>query len=148
MELTAKSILVVEDHQGFRKFICSYLKEQSNFQVVGEAENGLHAIQEARALQPDLIILDIGLPGANGIEAARHIRKVACKSKIIFLTQESSPELVREAFEVGACGYIVKALAGAELLAAIKAVAAGKQFVSSGLDGIVDCITTDRNLAK
>jgi two-component system, NarL family, response regulator NreC len=86
-------------------------------------------------LQPDVILLDIGLPGMIGIEAARQIGQVASNVRIIFLTQESSPEVVREAFALGAWGYVIKAQAEAELLAALEAVSQGTRFVSSGLDG-------------
>jgi DNA-binding NarL/FixJ family response regulator len=84
-------------------------------------------------LQPDLILLDIGLPSMNGIEAARRIRKLSPKSKILFVSQESSADLVQEALALGALGYVVKTDAGKELLTAVKAVVQGKQYLSSGL---------------
>ncbi len=101
--------------------------------VIAEAADGLEAVQKAAELKPDLILLDIGLPTLNGIEAARQIRKLAPDSKIVFLTQESSPDVVEEAFLLGARGYIVKTMAGIELLAAVEAVLEGKQFLGSGL---------------
>ena len=128
-------VLVVEDHEPFRRFVCSKLQEQANFQLIGEGQDGLEAVRQAEALQPDVILLDIGLPGLNGIEAARQIVQVASDARIIFLTQESSADVVREAFRLGAWGYVIKARAGAELLAAVEAVSQGKQFVSDGLDG-------------
>jgi DNA-binding NarL/FixJ family response regulator len=128
-------ILVVDDHTQFRQFISSMLQEQSNLKVIGEAEDGLDAVQQAQALQPDLILLDIGLPSLNGIEAARQIGQLASKARIIFLTQESSPEVVREALALGAWGYVVKAHAGSDLLAAVDAVSHGKRFVTNGFDG-------------
>jgi DNA-binding NarL/FixJ family response regulator len=128
-------VLVVDDHQPFRRLVCSMLQEQGSVQVVGEAQDGLEAIRQAELLQPDLIVLDIGLPGLNGIEAARQISKVASVARIIFLTQESSPDVVKEAFTVGAQGYVIKAKAGAELLDAVDAVSHGRKFVSSGMDG-------------
>jgi len=81
-------------------------------------------------LRPDLILLDIGLPSLNGIEAARQIRKLVPESKIIFLTQESSDDLVEEALRLGACGYVIKIKAKRDLLAAVETVISGKQFVS------------------
>ena len=100
-------------------------------QVIAEVSDGLEAVQKAVELQPDLILLDIGLPSLNGIEAARQIRKLLPESEIIFLTQESSAEVMQEAFSLGARGYIVKAKAGSELLTAVEAGLLGKTFVSS-----------------
>jgi DNA-binding NarL/FixJ family response regulator len=92
--------------------------------------DGFEAVRKAAELQPDLILLDIGLPFLNGIEAARQIRKLAPESKIIFVTQESSADVVEEALSSGAMGYVVKAEAASELLAAVEAVCQGRQFVS------------------
>jgi DNA-binding NarL/FixJ family response regulator len=126
-------ILVVEDNEPFRHFICSMLGKRSELEIIGEASNGLEAVHKAEELHPDLIFLDIGLPGLNGIEAARQICKLVPKSKIVFLSQESSQEIVRSALEVGAMGYVAKANAGSDLLEAMEAVLQGKPFVSSGL---------------
>ena len=128
-------ILVVDDHEPFRRFVSSTLSEQTNLKVIGEGRDGLEAVHQAEALQPDLIFLDIGLPGLNGIEAARRIGKLAPKARIIFLTQESSADVVREAFSLGAWGYVTKVHAGQELLIAVESVMQSKQFRSSGLDG-------------
>ena len=102
-----------------------------DLQVIGEVSDGLEAVQQAVELQPDLILLDIGLPSLNGIEAARQIRKLIPESKIIFLTQESSADVVQEALSLGARGYVVKTMAESELLTAVEAVLLGKTFVSS-----------------
>ena len=128
-------ILVVDDHEPFRQFVASTLGEQPNLQVIGQVQDGLEAVHQAEALQPDLILLDIGLPGLNGIAAARRIRGLAPNARIVFLTQESSADVVREAFSLGAWGYVVKVQAGQELLIAVESVMQGKQFISSGLDG-------------
>jgi ActR/RegA family two-component response regulator len=95
--------------------------------------DGLEAVRKAEELQPDLVVLDIGLPSLNGIEAARRIRRLSPSSKILFLSQESASDVVHEALSLGALGYVVKAHAGKELLAAVDAVLQGKQFVSDGL---------------
>ena len=124
-------ILVVEDFAPFRKVIRSTLGERADLQVICEVADGLEAVQKAEELKPELILLDIGLPTLNGIEAARQIRKLAPDSKIIFLTQESSADVVQEALSLGASGYVVKTRAGSELLAAVEAVLLEKQFVSS-----------------
>jgi DNA-binding NarL/FixJ family response regulator len=128
-------VLVVEDYEPFRSFVCSTLAKRPELQIVGQASDGLEAAQKAHELQPDLILLDIGLPTLNGIDAARRIRKVAPKSKILFVSQESSPDVVEEALALGALGYVVKTRAGSELLAAVEAVRRGRQFVSAGLLG-------------
>jgi DNA-binding NarL/FixJ family response regulator len=126
-------ILVAEDFVSFRRFICSTLEKSPEFQVVGEVSDGLEAVQKAEELKPDLILLDIGMPKMNGIEAARQIRQLSPDSKIIFVSQESSREIVEEALSLGAQGYVVKAMAAHELMAAVEAVIAGKQFVSKSL---------------
>jgi DNA-binding NarL/FixJ family response regulator len=129
-------VMVVEDHEPFRRFICSTLDTQAHLQIVGEVNDGLHAVLQAKALQPDLIVLDIGLPGLNGIEAARRIRHLMPEVKIVFLSQESSADVVHEALRIGALGYVIKTSAQDELLEAIETVLQGKQFVSSGLNGL------------
>jgi DNA-binding NarL/FixJ family response regulator len=125
-------VLVVEDFLPFRRFICSALGEKPELQVVGEASDGQEAVHKAEELRPDLILLDIGLPTLNGIEAARQIRKLAPESKIVFVSQESSADVIEEAMNLGAMGYVVKAQAGRELLAAVDAVRDGRKFVSNG----------------
>jgi DNA-binding NarL/FixJ family response regulator len=121
-------ILVVEDFAPFRQFISSTLAKVSDLQIICEVADGLEAVRKAEELKPDLILLDIGLPTQSGIEAARQIRKLAPKSKIIFLTQESSADVVEAARSLGARGYVVKAKAGSELLAAVHAVISGELF--------------------
>jgi DNA-binding NarL/FixJ family response regulator len=123
-------VLVVEDFTPFRQFILSTLAKMRDLEVVGEAADGLEAVQKAVDLQPDLTLLDIGLPSLNGVEAARQIRKLVAESKIIFLTQESSADAVQEALHLGAPGYVVKTKAGSELLIAVEAVLLGKTFVT------------------
>jgi DNA-binding NarL/FixJ family response regulator len=125
-------VFVVEDFEPFRRFVCSMIGDGSQLQVICELSDGLEAVQKAQELQPDLILLDIGLPGLNGIEAARQIRKLVPRSKILFVSQESSADVIEEALSLGAMGYLVKAHAGSELLVAMEAVREGKQFISSG----------------
>jgi two-component system nitrate/nitrite response regulator NarL len=120
-------VLVVDDFEPFRQFICEALGKTPDLQVVGEASDGFEAVQKAVELKPDLILLDIRLPTVNGIEAARQIRKLVPESKIIFLSQESSAEIVQEAFSLAAWGYVVKAKAGSELLTAVETVILGKK---------------------
>lgn len=101
--------------------------------IVCEVSDGVEAVLKAQELKPDIILMDIGLPGLNGIEAARQISKVASNSKILFLSAFDSPEVVQEALNTGAGGYVAKLDAASELTAAVEAVFQGKQFVSSGL---------------
>ena len=133
--MSSLRVLVVDDYEPFRRFIGSTLAKRPDLQVVGEASDGLEAVQKAEELQPDLIVLDIGLPTLNGIEAARRIRKLCPQSKILFMTQESTADVAQEAFSLGAMGYVVKAHAGSEILTALKEVCQGRQFVSRGLSG-------------
>jgi DNA-binding NarL/FixJ family response regulator len=132
-ERSSVRVLVVDDYEPFRRFIHSTLEKRLDLQVVGETSDGREAVQKTEELKPDLILLDLGLPALNGIEAARQIRKLAPESKIIFVTQESSPDVVREALNLGAPGYVLKMRAGIDLLPAVEAVLEGRQFVSSGL---------------
>jgi len=126
-------ILVVEDFAPFLQVVRSTLAERPDVQVLSEVADGLEGVQKAELLGPDLVLLDIGLPTLNGIEAARQIRKRAPQSKIIFLSQESSPEVVQEALNLGAWGYVEKTRAASDLLAAVNAVLDCRQFVSVGL---------------
>jgi DNA-binding NarL/FixJ family response regulator len=135
LEDSSVGILVVDDFEPFRRFVCSTLGKNPELRVIGEASDGLEAVQKAEELQPDLIVLDIGLPSLSGIEAARRIRELSPQSKIVFLSQESSAEVVQEALGLGGQGYLVKTHAASELLAAVEAVRQGGQFISKGLSG-------------
>ena len=126
-------VLVVEDYLPFRRIICSMLTQRLELRIVGEVSDGIEAVEKAEELCPDLILLDVGLPSLNGIEVARRIRKVSPKSKIIFVSQESSADVVREALRLGALGYITKINAVQELFAAVEAVCQHRRFVSAGL---------------
>ncbi len=133
--MPASKVLVVEDYRLLREFVCSLLKQSDTLEVVGEASDGLEAVQKAQELQPDLILLDIGLPRLNRIDAARRLRKLVPRAKILFLSEEPSPDVVREALNLGAVGYLHKLHIQSELLAAIEVVLGGKQFVGGGLEG-------------
>jgi CheY-like chemotaxis protein len=126
-------VLLVEDYEPFRRFLRSVLEKRPELRIVGEASDGLEAIQKVEELHPDLTLLDVGLPTLNGLEVARRIRKLSPESKILFVSQETSDDVVQEALRVGALGYVVKAFAGSELLAAVEAVRLGRRFLSAGL---------------
>ena len=131
--MSSLRVLVVEDFVPFWQVIRSTLAERPNVQVIDEVADGLEAVQKAELLEPDLVLLDIGLPTLNGIEAARQIRKRAPDSKIIFVSQESSWDVVQEALNLGAWGYVLKERIANDLLPAVKTVLEGRQFVSFGL---------------
>ncbi len=129
----AVRVLVVEDFQPFRRFVCSTLAGLPRLQVVDEVSDGMEAVRRAKELQPDLILLDIGLPTLDGIEAARQIRIHCPTSKIMFLTQESAAHFVQEAFRIGAMAFVAKIRVRKDLLSAVDAVLEGGHFVSAGL---------------
>jgi DNA-binding NarL/FixJ family response regulator len=128
-------ILIVDDFKDWLRQVRLLLEPRPECQVIAEASDGSEAIQKAEELKPDLILLDIGLPGLNGIEAARQIRQLSPSSKIIFLSQNSNLDIVRGALGTGARGYVRKTDVKRELLPAMDAVLRGKQFVSSSLKG-------------
>ena len=130
MGLSTVKILVVDDYEPWRRFIASTLQKRPEFKIVGEGADGMEAIEKAQELQPDLILLDIGLPKLNGIKAALKIRDCAPKARILFFTENSAPDVAEEAMRTGN-GYIVKAGAAQELLPAVEAVLQGNRFVSS-----------------
>ena len=111
------------------------LETSPELRVVAQAGDGLEAIQKAQELKPDLILLDIGLPNLDGLEAANRIRQVAPDAKIIFLTQNSDKDVVQAALSNGARGYVLKTDASRELLLAVAGVRGGDGFVSSGIKG-------------
>ena len=125
-------VLVVEDFEPFRRLVCFKLAERPDLLVIAESSDGLEAVQKAEELQPDLILLDVGLPKLNGLAAARQILTLVPNTKIIFVSQESSPDIAREALAIGAAGYLVKTDAN-NLLLAVDTVLDGRQFLSAAL---------------
>lgn len=126
-------VLVVDDFETFRQFVCSVLQETADFTVVGQASDGLEAVEKAEELQPHLVLLDIALPKLNGIEAARRISVVAPRSKVLFLSAISDPDVVKAALSEGAYGYVAKSAVSGELVTALASVARGERFVSPSL---------------
>jgi len=128
-------ILIVEDFPDFRRFVCSTLGKSLDLRVIAEVSDGLEAVQRAAELKPDLVLLDIGLPTINGIEAARRIRQVSPNTEIVFLSLNNDLDVVRAALGTGAQGYVYKSDVRSDLLPAVHAVLRDQQFVSSSLKG-------------
>lgn len=129
------SVLLVDDYEPWRRFERLNILTQDDLQIVGEAGDGDEAIRKSQELQPDIILLDISLPTFNGIEAAAKIAAVAPNSKIIFVSENRSPDIAEKALTTGAAGFVIKSDAARELLPAIKAALNGKRFISASLAG-------------
>lgn len=127
---TVVRILVVDDYEPFRRFLHLKLQSRPELQIVGEASDGLEAVEKARDLQPDLIFLDIGLPSINGVEAAHRILRLVPDTKILFISQENDANVVAAALGNGAKGFLRKLDVNRDLLPAIEAVIRGKHFPS------------------
>ena len=123
-------ILVVDDHPVARKTICALLRAQPDFDVICDATNGTEAVIQAMDLKPDVVVLDIGMPGMRGLDAARLIKKAAPSAEILFLSQHAELETIRQAFRVGGRGYVVKSDAGRELISAVHAVLAKNRYLN------------------
>lgn len=136
-------ILVADDFAEWRDFVSSTLKRETDWCIVGESSDGPGTVQKAKELGPDLILLDIGLPNLNGIEAARQLRELLPDSKILFLSGLHDPDVVREAMRTGASGYVVKSDAAVELFKAIEDILLGKQFFSSTISEFISKDTND-----
>jgi DNA-binding NarL/FixJ family response regulator len=122
-------IIVVDDFELWRRSIVSILREDSEIEVIYQAVDGLEAVEKCQELQPDLVVLDVGLPKLNGLEAARLIRQVSRNSKILFLSTGRSPDVISEALKIGAAGYLLKENAGLHLLPAVRAAIRGEDFL-------------------
>jgi DNA-binding NarL/FixJ family response regulator len=130
-------ILIGDDHTVLRHGLRKILEERRDWRVVAEAGNGRDAVREALALTPDVAILDVGMPLLNGIEATRQIAKRAPSVRVLILSMHSDQAYVTQAVQAGARGYLLKESAGAELIQAIKDVAAGKSFFSPAVAQVV-----------
>jgi DNA-binding NarL/FixJ family response regulator len=144
----AVRILVVDDHEPFRRYFCSTLEQRADFQVIGKASDGLEAIQKTQELQPDLVLLDVGLPKLNGLEAARQMRKLAPLARILFISQEFSFDMIEAALQLGASGYVHKLRVQSDFLPAIESVLRGKYFVSGVIRGAFGEVTTDTSAIR
>ena len=127
------AVLIADDNKTFRRAVSSILAELPELKLLAEASDGEEAISKAEELNPDLILLDVGLPIIDGVAAAAKMRTVAPNAKIMFLTQHDSPDFVRAALRAGALGYVLKLDVGGELLKAAMAVIRGEQYLSTGI---------------
>lgn len=130
-------ILLVDDHTIFRAGIRVLLEMQPNFEVVGEAEDGLKALTLLGELLPDVVLMDIAMPGVDGLSATKHIKKTMPLTKIILLSQHENKEYIKPALKIGAAGYILKRAAADELVMAINAVYQGKSFLDSNVTSTI-----------
>jgi len=126
-------ILVVDDFVPWQHLILRLLESETKLQIISTAVDGTEAVQKAEELQPDLILMDLGLPGINGIEATRQIAIVAPGSKVLFLTHHSEPDMIQAAFDAGASGYVFKSDFNADLIPGVRAALLGQKFVSRSL---------------
>jgi DNA-binding NarL/FixJ family response regulator len=125
-------ILIADDYKDWRRVVRLLFQARPEWQIIAEASDGSEAVQKAEELKPDLILLDIGLPKLNGIEAALQIKQLSPSSKIIFVSLYNSQDVVQTALATGARGYVHKTDANGELSSAVEAVLQGRQYVSSG----------------
>ena len=139
-------ILIADDHELLRDGIKARLEKQSGWLICGEAGNGRDAVRLATALQPDVVVMDIGMPQLNGIEAATQIRQVSPKTGVLILTMQESEVLVRSALVAGVRGFLLKTDAGRLLITAVETVLAGKPFFTGRVSEIVlaDFLNPDR----
>jgi DNA-binding NarL/FixJ family response regulator len=126
-------ILIVDDHGVIRAGLHALLDSEPDLRVVGEAENSEKAVEMAGQLHPDIVLMDISMPGANGIEATRQICEKYPSSKVLVLTVHEDRELLQEALRCGASGYVLKQAVKSELINAIHAVARGELYVHSSM---------------
>lgn len=131
------SILLADDHAIVRDGLKTLLEAQSDLRVAGQAANGREAVSAAAELKPDVVVMDISMPDMNGVEAARRIRVAQPATRVVMLSMHGNAEHVYRALEAGATGYLLKESAGAELVAAIRAVHAGRRYLTEKVNELV-----------
>jgi len=136
-------VLVVDGFKPWREVICRLLENELHLSVVHNCSDGTDAVRQAAYYQPDLVILDVDLPGLTGIEVARQLSQLSPKPKLLFLSMNIDPDIVRAAFEAGAHAYLLKTDAAKDLLVAVPQVFAGQQFVSAAVASALDPLTDE-----
>jgi DNA-binding NarL/FixJ family response regulator len=133
--MSVVQILLVDDSLPWQRFVLTYFETKTEFKVITTAPDGLEAVRKASELRPEVILMDVNLPGMNGIEAARQIRGVSPGSKILFLSMQRDSEIVQAAFDAGGSGYVLKLDFNRDLIPAIRTILLGQHFVSNSLTG-------------
>ena len=130
--MTRTRILIVDDHEIFRKGLRSLLESCAQWEICGEASDGLEAVERAKSLVPDVVVMDIGMPRLNGLDATKQIRKELPKTRVLILSQDDSPHMLTAAADAGALAYITKSEVARHLLMALDEIAAGRSFGRTG----------------
>ena len=120
IEMNNARLLIVDDHEIFRRGLRALLEPSSEWQICGEAVDGLDAVEQCKSLKPDIVVLDVSMPRLNGLEAARLIRRENPESRIVIITQHDSPQIRSAAHEAGARAFVTKSAVGSELVSALR----------------------------
>jgi two-component system, NarL family, nitrate/nitrite response regulator NarL len=131
--MSVTQILAVDDFLPWQRFLRVIFESETNLRIIAVASDGLEAVEKANELRPDLILMDISLPGMNGFEATQQIRKAFPSCKILFLSEHRGSDLIQAAFDVGGSGYVLKSDSYSDLLPGIRAVLLDQPFVSHSL---------------
>ncbi len=126
--MPALRLLVADDHEVVRKGLCTLLQEQSGWVVAAEARDGREAVEKVKEVKPDIVVMDISMPGLNGLEATRQITKALPQTKVLILTMHESDAMIREVLDAGARGYLLKIGAGSDLIKAVDALRRNQTF--------------------
>lgn len=131
--MSVTRILVVDDFEPWQHLVLWLLESEADLEIISTAVDGIEAVQKAEELKPDVILMDLSLPGMNGIEATRQIRIASPGSKVLFLADYCEPDIVQATFNAGASGYVLKSDFRTDLIPAVRAVLLGQKFISRSL---------------
>ena len=135
MSMYVTKILIVDDFLPWQRLVLTMFELETDFKIISVASNGLEAVQKAMELQPDVILMDVSMPGMSGIAATRQIRLLSPASRILFLSAHRSSDLIQATFDAGGSGYILKCDSNSDLIPGVRAVLLDRQFVSHTLKG-------------